>query len=244
MSELSQAHRAGHRDPAGEAAEAQLTAYQRWEMASFDPAPRVDPELLRRQAQERAAAKAAQAALDAEIAALREQAYNEGLAAGHVAGQALGYQAGHEQGLAQGRVEAQREADGLRALADSFRAALSSADHEMAETLTSLALDVARQVIRQDIALDPSVLLAAAREVIGSEPALTGQPQLIVNPADQPLADAYLREELERLGWSLRTDASIERGGCRAKASSGEVDATLPTRWERVAAALGRNLSW
>lgn len=214
-----------------------LTAYQRWELASFDPPAPPDPELARRDAQR-------EAALQAELEALREKAHAEGLAAGHVAGQALGYQAGYEQGLAQGRAEARAEAQALAALAARFADALRHADDEIAETLVTLALDVARQVIRQNVALDPTMLLAAAREVIASEPALAGQPQLVIHPADEPLVEAYLREDLERLGWSVRVDAAVERGGCRASAANGEVDATLPTRWERVLAALGRESQW
>jgi flagellar assembly protein FliH len=214
-----------------------LSAYQRWELASFDPPTPPDPDLARREAEQ-------QAARAAELDALRDQAHAEGIAAGHVAGQALGYQAGYEQGLAQGHAHARAEADALKALAAKFSDALRDADSTIAETLVTLALDVAREVVRQDVALDPTVLLAAAREVLSSEPALTGEPQLIVNPADVPLVDAYLRDELERLGWSVRADAAIERGGCRASAASGEVDATLPTRWERVVAALGRESQW
>jgi flagellar assembly protein FliH len=65
-----------------------------------------------------------------------------------------------------------------------------------------------------------------------------------VNPADLPIVEAYLLEELQAAGWVVRTDPDIERGGCRAQAASGEIDATNVTRWERVAAALGRSQPW
>jgi flagellar assembly protein FliH len=98
--------------------------------------------------------------------------------------------------------------------------------------------------VQQHLTLDPTALLAVAREVIAAEPALSGAPHLTVNPADLPIVEAYLKDELEAAGWGVRTDPAIERGGCRAQAASGEIDATNATRWERVAAALGRSQPW
>jgi flagellar assembly protein FliH len=212
-----------------------MSAYQRWEMASFDPV-KVD----------NSAAEAA--ALEAHLLRVKDEAHAEGLASGHVTGQALGFKAGFEQGYAQGieegRKEALAEAARLAAIADTFKTALAAADAVVAESLVALALDIAHQVARQHITLDPTALLAVAREVIAAEPALSGAPQLTVNPADLPIVEAYLKEELEAAGWGVRTDPAIERGGCRAQAATGEIDATNVTRWERVAAALGRTQPW
>lgn len=214
---------------------APLSAYQRWEMASFDPVPA-----------DRSAAD--QAALEKHLRRVRDEAHAQGLASGHVAGQAMGYKAGYdqgyEQGLEEGRRESRAEAARLAQMADTFKTALQAADAVVAEALTALALDIAQQVVSQHLTLDPTAVLAVARSVIAAEPALAGAPYLTVNPADLPIVEAYLLEELQAAGWAVRTDPDIERGGCRAQAASGEVDATNKTRWERVAAALGRSQPW
>ena len=72
-------------------AKERLSAYQRWEMASFDPVPPAPPE-----------PEVDDGAFEAELERLRDAAHAQGIATGHVAGQALGYQAGYEQGHAQG----------------------------------------------------------------------------------------------------------------------------------------------
>jgi flagellar assembly protein FliH len=214
------------------------SAYQRWEMASFDPPPPPPPP----------PSPDERAALAAELQRLREDAHSQGHALGHVAGQALGYQAGyeqgHKQGFEQGLVDAHAQAKQLAAIAQRFGDALTTVEAGVAETLVELALDIAHQVVRQHVQHDRMALLAAAREVLASEPALTGSPQLVVSPADLPVVEAYLMEELEARGWTVRTDPAIERGGCRAQAATGEVDATVASRWERVAAALGRIRTW
>jgi flagellar assembly protein FliH len=218
---------------------ATLTAYQRWEMASFDPKPPVPPKDN---------SEAAAAALAAELQRVRDAAQAEGLASGQAEGYAHGYHAGQEAGYAAGieagRAEMRIEAEHFAVLARAFGEALQGARDALADDLAQLALDLAQQVLRQHVQLDPSTVLAAAREALAAEPALTGAPQLIVGTADLPVVEAYLQEELDARGWTVRVDPAIERGGCRAQAGSGEIDATLPTRWERVAAALGHSSEW
>src|SRR5260370_1415079 len=72
-------------DDAEAAKKARMSAYQRWEMASFDPVP-VD----------RSAAD--QAALEKHLRRVRDEAHAQGLASGHVAGRAKGRKGGYEPG--------------------------------------------------------------------------------------------------------------------------------------------------
>src|SRR5260370_40906875 len=82
-------------DDAEAAKKARMSAYQRWEMASFDPVP-VD----------RSAAD--QAALEKHLRRVRDEAHAQGLASGHVAGQATGHQGDSDQGYEEGVGERRR----------------------------------------------------------------------------------------------------------------------------------------
>jgi flagellar assembly protein FliH len=218
-----------------------VSAYQRWELASFDPPPPAPVH-----APDYAAAAAAE--LAAELQRVRDAAQAEGFAAGQAEGQARGYQDGHTRGeaagFAAGLSAVQEQAQRLAALSESVQQALDQVTETLSEDIAALALDIARQVIRQQVRHDPAAVAAVAREVLATEPALSGAPQLLVHPDDLPVAQAYLQEQLDTLGWTLRGDASLEPGGCRASAASGEIDASLATRWERVAAALGKECPW
>ena len=188
-----------HRTPQLRKAES-LSAYQRWEMASFDPVP-----------VERTAPPIDGRARSRICARVRDEAHAQGLASGHVAGQALGYQAGYDQGHAQGfEARPPRSARGSRAARRARRYVqdrAASRRRGRRRGAASRSRSISRNKwCRQHLQLDPTALLAVAREVMATEPALSGAPYLIVNPADLPMVEAYLLEELQARGWSVRTD--------------------------------------
>lgn len=213
-----------------------ISAWQRWEMGSFEApyeefATTPDAEVL--------LAKLTPPLLidEAELSRLREEAQQAGASAGH----AEGYSAGQEQGYAAGQAVAAQEAAALRKLSLALPEALRQADHEVADALLALALDIARQLVGQALTVEPELILVTVRELLQTEPALSGTPRLLLHPDDMALVQQYLNDDLQTAGWLLRADPSLTRGDCRVHASSGELDATLATRWQRVTAALGLN---
>ncbi len=213
-----------------------LSAWQRWEMTS------IAQEVIAASAAtttEPVAAPPASASLieEAELERLRLEARQKGESEGREQGFALG----HGEGYAAGLCLAQEQAQSLRTLLQALPAALRCAEHEVADDVLALALDIARQLVRQTLAIEPQTILPLVRELLHAEPALNGTPRLLLNADDAVLVQQHLADDLQLAGWRIRTDLSITRGGCRVHAASGALDATLETRWERVAAALGRS---
>lgn len=173
---------------------------------------------------------------EAELVRLRLQAQQAGETEGHRQGYAQGQAEGHAAAMA----AVHEQADQLRALTLALPAALRSAEREVADDLLALALDIARQVLGQALAADPQVILPLVRELLQAEPALTGAPQLVLHPDDAALVKEHLADDLQTAGWRIRVDANSQRGGCRVTAASGEQDATLGARWDRVTARLAR----
>lgn len=213
--------------------------WRRWKMSAFD-APPPPPPAFEAEPDEPAPPPIDFTALDA----MREGARKEGYAQGYTQGQTQGYGDGHREGYARGLETARQEAARLQELAGTFAGALRRIDDEVGQTLIALALDVARKLVHDAVAHNPAVLLPAVRELLANEPALSGAPCLLLNPDDIELVQTHLAGELEAAGWSVRADATVARGGCIASAASGELDATLATRWSRVVKALGRNDPW
>ena len=218
----------------------QQTAWQRWEMTSFAQ----DMQSGAAQAAPGPELQPLEPALlidEAELARLRLEAQKTGEAEGHKQGYARGLAEGHAAGLAAGLAATQAQAGQLQALTLALPAALRLAESSVADDLLALALDVARQVLGQALTAEPQAILAVVRELLQAEPALSGAPQLLLHPDDAALVKELLADDLNAAGWRLRADAQITRGGCRVTASSGERDATVQARWERVAAALARS---
>lgn len=227
-------------------------AWRRWQMLSFDepaaveaepepqPDPGPDPEVVMAQLRAQAMAEG------------REAGHAEGHAAGLEAGRQAGFEAGlaagreqgYAEGLAQAREQAAAEAQQLHALMQSCAASLGALEEKMGQGLLTLALDIAQQVVRTTLAAQPEAVAAAVREVLHINPSAGGQMRLWANPQDIELIRLHLADELKEGHWRVLADESITRGGCRAETPFGDIDATLQTRWRRVAASLGRNVAW
>jgi len=151
-----------------------------------------------------------------------------------------GYAAGRAAGMAAARADAAR----LAALLASAERALHLFEERLAGVLLDLAVDIARKVIQGELAMRREALLPVAREALALIAQDARAVQIHVHPTDAELLRTHLAEEIERGGWRVLDDPRIEPGGLRIVSSTGEVDATLATRWRRVLAALGQDHAW
>src|SRR5258706_8528869 len=108
----------------------------------------------------------------------------------------------------------------------------------------ALALAVARQMVRRALKVRPELVLPVIEEALASLPRMTQPCQLILHPEDAALVCAHLAQDLAASNWVLRQDTRVERGGCRVETASGDVDATLETRWQRIVPNLAQNATW
>ena len=212
------------------------SAWERWEMQTLlESAAPLMP--LRKAGQPTAEPLAD----EAELERLRLEAELNGedeLERLHRDAWAQGHAEGHSAGLAAGLAAASVHAEHLRALAMTLPDALRRAETEIADAVLTLAFDVARQVIHRTLAVEPDWVLSLVQDLLHTEPALQGEPRLLLHPDDVTLVKNALGYELQTAGWQVRADDTMTRGGCRVQSSSGELDASLETRWERVTAAL------
>ncbi len=148
-----------------------------------------------------------------------------------------GRAAGYEEGAAQARAEA----ESLQALLAALEDGLARLDQEIAEELVTLAVEVARQLVRHTLADHPSAIAEAVREALLQLP--QNQVRIHINPDDAKLVREYLADQLEHGHHRLIEDDAILRGGCRLESAGSEVDATVETRWRRVLEGLGRKES-
>ncbi len=232
-----------------------LSAYERWELAAFDEAAeaaRAASAKSQTAAPPAAASKAVALPTAEEIERIHNDAqaagYAAGLeagrAAGHEAGRIAGYEAGHAAGYAAGQAEARVEAGRIAALGANLRQHLQTLDQEVAEELLTVAVEIASQVLRHSLRIQPALILPVVREAVASLPLHHGHPALFLNPVDAAVVRTHLGEQLAHTGWRIIESSDVATGGCRIESGASEVDATLATRWRRVLEAIGTNGDW
>ncbi|WP_342119102.1 flagellar assembly protein FliH [Pseudoduganella sp. OTU4001] len=239
----------------------QQTAYQRWELQSFgDTRPSIVAQREREEEEARAAAAAEEAAVieaeeaayaaanppvpeypsEEELAAIREAARQEGYDAG--------FKAGHDEGMAQAldeqRAATEQALAPVREIADNFSAALRDADQAISNEVLELALHLARGMLKNALRVKPELILPIVREAIEYLPVLQQPALLILNPEDAAVVRDSIAEELDKGGWRVIDDPSIERGGCKVDTASNQIDATVQSRWQRLSHALGKDVDW
>ncbi|MBI4937489.1 MAG: flagellar assembly protein FliH [Nitrosomonadales bacterium] len=194
----------------------QLTAYQRWELPAFDLA--------------RAGGTRSAAALP--TAGPIEQTHKQA--------QEEGYRAGYAEGKQRADMEAQRMAQ----MVDALNQELQQIDQKIAQDLLELALEIARQMLQQALKVKPELLLEVVHKAINELPHFNQHAHLVLHPDDAKLVRSRMGEQLDHTGWKIIENEQVGRGGCRVETAHGQIDATLGTRWQRVAASIGQDSTW
>ena len=176
--------------------------------------------------------------------ALVQQACDDAYAEGFAQGQAetgLEWQRRMDEYIAQqGREAALR----MQEVFQNLDATLIDMQQHMAQQVLDLACDIARQVVRQDLSVNPNALLPVVREAVGML-VNEGKPATVrLNPADMEALAQPLREEMDAPGIQWVADAAVPSGGCLVESAGTVVDGSLDKRWQRAIAALGLQSPW
>jgi len=167
-----------------------------------------------------------------------------------------GYAEGFAQGRAQATVEAQRQMadfianqgrDAAREFARLFatvQVQLVEAEQVMAQGTLELACELARQVLRRELSVDPQAVQPVIREALGLLVADTKSAVVRLHPLDLKVLEEVIRTEFSSLSLTLLADPTLTRGGCLIESAGTVVDGTLEKRWMRAVASLGLESSW
>lgn len=189
-------------------------AVVRWDMPSVSGAP----------VQGRRAGKTV-----SELEAVERRAFDEAFAKGHQAGVAAG-KAEFEQATAKLNTQSARIEKLLNALARP----LSDVDQQVETELVTLALTVARQLVRRELRIDPTQVIAIVRESVALLPASTRDIRVHLHPEDAAVVRERLAAPAGERAWTIVEDPVTTRGGCRVTTDTALIDARLETRIQAV----------
>lgn len=181
-----------------------------------------------------------EAAQQALVQQACDDAYAEGFAQGQ-AETALEWQRRLDEYIAQ---QGQESARRLQEVLQTFDASLIDLQQNMAQQVLELACDIARQVVRQELSVNPNPLQPVVREAVGML-VTEGRPATVrLNPVDMEAMAAPLREEVDVPGVQWVADGAVPAGGCVVESAGTVVDGSLDKRWQRAIAALGLDSPW
>ncbi len=210
------------------------TAWERWELAALDEGGSGPVHPL----QAKVSVPDAPKANPEELEALRQAAYQEGYRQGFETGKQEGIPAGAAEGAAQGQAAAAR----LLTIAEKLDRSLDDLDAAVAEELTTLALAVAREVVRKSIVVAPESIITVVREALNLLP--HQHASIYLHPDDASLLRNSAGEAINHAGHRIHEDLKLERGDVIIEAGGAHVDATVETRWRRVVETLGKGTPW
>ena len=205
-------------------AKGKLSAYQRWEMTSFEEAKpgKVSAESI--------------AAAKSEMDKIRLKSQKEGFT--------RGFEEGHQAGLNTGLGEMQQQLSAFLKVSTQFNASLQQAEHIVAHEVLDLALDLAKAMLKNALVINPELIIPIVEQAIASLPSVQQPAQIFLNPKDAALVKTQIGAELSKTGWVVVADAHMNPGDCRVETSKNQINANMAARWQHLTEALGRNNTW
>ncbi len=206
----------------------QQTAYERWEMSSFAEGNQSVGGGKPKKKEGAANAESVSQIFDG----VRKEAYAKGM------------QEGFAVGMAKAREAAYEDKQSFLKLMAAFSQALEKSDEQIADDVLSLALDIAKSMLKVKLNVDPSMVLPVVMDAIHYLPYVQKPARILVHHEDAQILREYLAEEISSQHWQIQEDNNVERGGCLVETGANQIDATNVVRWKRISEALSQNNNW
>lgn len=220
-----------------------LDAERRPAQTPTEPEPTVDMEAilaevaeLKELARQQGHAEGYAAGFDQGLHQGKVQGHADGFEAGHAAA----VQQGHSEGYQAGSQQAAAECAQLATLVTRSGSALAELHEEVGQALLQLAVDIAKQVLQDELRQHPDHIATLVTQLLKDEEHTDQSLTVWVHPDDHAIILTHLAEDLaHHPQWRIKADDTISAGGLIIKTALGEVNATLQNRWRRVIARLG-----
>lgn len=176
------------------------------------------------------------------------QGFAKGVEEGREKGFTQGVSQGFIEGNLKGRIEAQqiekaafqKASRPFSLLIEQMNQALAGHEIRRREELLQLVEKVTHQVIRCELALQPTQILALIDEALAGLPAKPEQLKIYLNPQEfQRIQDI---EPEKTLDWGLKADPEMQAGECRIITESAELDIGCKHRLDQCMQGLQANL--
>jgi flagellar assembly protein FliH len=148
--------------------------------------------------------------------------------------QAEAYKEAFEQGLAEGREagrgQVQAQVEQLAGMFYDLAKPFEELDAQVERELLTLAMALARQIVRRELKTDPTQIIGIIREAISTLPVAAREVRVHLHPEDAAVVRQNLAPTESERAWAIVEDPVMARGGCQITTATSRIDARLETR--------------
>src|SRR5882757_4694895 len=146
------------------------------------------------------------------------------------------------QGLAEGREagrgEVRAQVEKLAALFYDLAKPFKVLNAEVERELLTLAMALARQIVRRELKTDPTQIIGIIRDAIAALPVAAREVRVHLHPEDAAVVRQNLAPTESERAWAIIEDPVMARGGCQITTTTSRIDARLETRLAAILSEL------
>ena len=165
-----------------------------------------------------------------DVEAVRQDAWNEGFSTG----EKDGFHAGQLKAANEAQAVLADKVQTLEHIMREFFEPIASQDQQLEDSMLEMIMHISRQVIQRELKTDSSQIKQVVREALKLLPMGSESVRVYVNPQDFEQIKA-LRERHEEQ-WRIIEDDDLLPGGCRFDSVNTQINASIETRIEHIAA--------
>lgn len=179
-----------------------------------------------------------------DLEAMREMAYEEGLAEGKKdgleqgleEGRLKGLEEGHqqglsqglEQGLSQGQEQIQNLAARWEGLIDQLIRPLRQVDDRVQQQVVEMAMAIAAEIVRCELTTNQAVIAQTVKEAVAALPVSNQTIQISLHPDDLLVIEGMFPAETRaKKNWQLLADGSLAQGDCLVETLQSSVSVSM-----------------
>jgi flagellar assembly protein FliH len=152
----------------------------------------------------------------------------------HAEAFAQGLAEGREAGRGEVRAQVERLAGMFYDLAKPFEVLNAEVERE----LLTLAMALARQIVRRELKTDPTQIIGIIRDAIAALPVAAREVRVHLHPEDAAVVRHNLAPTESERAWTMIEDPVMARGGCQITTTTSRIDARLETRLAAILSEL------
>ncbi len=152
----------------------------------------------------------------------------------HAEAFAQGLAEGRDAGRGEVRAQVEKLAGMFYDLAKPFEVLNAEVERE----LLTLAMALARQIVRRELKTDPTQIIGIIRDAIAALPVAAREVRVHLHPEDAAVVRQNLAPTESERAWTMIEDPVMARGGCQITTTTSRIDARLETRLTAILSEL------